>query len=94
MLDCVEASSVEPDEAGACPEHRPRARREILQPGPDGQDEVGLGRQAVGTVPARDPDGPGPGRVIGEQAALPATVSTTGTRCRSTKRASPASAIE
>ena len=71
VLDGIEAGRVEADEADVVgPEHCPRAGGEVAQPGADGQDGVGLRGQAVGTVPAHDPDGAGPGRVGGDEAGL------------------------
>ena len=46
VLDGVEGGRVEPDEAHRLvAEHRPGAGREVLQAGPDGEDDVGLGGQ-------------------------------------------------
>ena len=54
VLDRVERGGVEPDELhGLVGEHRPRAGGEVLQAGPDGEDDVGLGGQCVGATCSR-----------------------------------------
>ena len=51
-------------------EHRPRARREVLQPRADRDDEVGLRHDDVGGSRARDADRSCVPGMVGEQARL------------------------
>ena len=71
VLDGVVPGRVEPDEAHVLvAEQRPRAGREVLQPRPDGEHDVGLGGQRVGRRAPGDADRAGVQRVRGEQAGL------------------------
>ena len=84
MLRRVEPRRVERDDPSVVAEHGPRAGREVLQAGPDRQDDIGLGDDAVGVVAPGDADRADPARMGGRRQALPAIVSTTGTPWRST----------
>ena len=71
VLHGVERGRVEPDEPHRLVgEHRPRAGGEVLQAGPDGEDDVGLGGQRVGRRAAGRADGPGVERVGRQQRGL------------------------
>ena len=71
VLRRIEAGDVESDDACGLAEHGPRAGREVLQPRPDREHDVGLGRQPVRLVAARHADGPDPRRVVRDEARLP-----------------------
>ena len=57
MLPGVEARGVELDQPRLARPERPRAGGEILQPGADGEQHIGLARQAIGGGRAGDADG-------------------------------------
>ncbi len=71
VLVGVEAGRVDADEAhvGFC-EHRPRTGGEVAEASADGDDDVGLGGEAVGTLGADDADRPGVVRVVVGQRRL------------------------
>ena len=71
MLVGVEARRVDTDEADVrVLEHRPRPGREVAQAGADGEDDVGLGSEAIGALGTDDADRSGVVRVVGGERRL------------------------
>ena len=71
MLVGVPAGRVDGDEADVgILEQRPRARREVLEPRPDGEDDIGPPGDGIGGDRAGDPDRAGVVRVVVQERRL------------------------
>ena len=89
VLGGIEAGGVQRDELDVrVGEHGPGAGGEVLQPRADREHDVGIGGERIGRGAADHAERAGIVRVVVRQAARPAMVSTTGTRCVSAKLAS------